>query len=60
MKVKLLIDVDAEGVHISAGTICEVEKFYPPNEREFSCYDLKAGEVLFWVNADKVEEVKND
>jgi len=58
-QVKLLINVDAEGVHIPAGTLCEVETYYPPTGEgrfgEHGCYDLKAGEVLFWVNEDEVK-----
>ena len=59
-KARLLIDVDAEGVHIPAGTIVEIEHYYPPDESvPFGCYDLVAGGwangVLFWANESEVE-----
>jgi hypothetical protein len=63
-EARLLIDVDAEGVHIPAGTVCEIERFYPATGEgrfvEHGCFDLKAGEILFWVNEDEAERVEID
>jgi hypothetical protein len=56
--VRLLIDIEAEGVHIPAGTICEVEKYYPPHDGYHGCYDLLAGEVIFWVNEGEAEKIE--
>ena len=59
-QVILKIDVNAEGVHIPAGTSCWVETRYPPDERHpVEQLDLIAGDqktgVLFWITADKVQ-----
>lgn len=64
-QVRLLIDIEAEGIFVPAGTICEVEKYYPPSfnprthERQHGCYDLIIGDAkkphaIFWVNACEV------
>ena len=59
-KVRLLIDIDAEGVHIPAGTVCLVEQRYAADEKHpVEVLDLIAGDkrtgVLFWATADEVE-----
>lgn len=48
--VKLLIDVDAEGVHIPAGTVCQVENRNSASDEAHATLDLRAGDVLFWIN----------